>query len=330
MKRSVLVVLLSVLLLGCTVEPNNRNSTSSSRPAATPAASPGASPEATKAVATAQPSPEMMPGPNAIPTDTRVVVNIPAHRMDIFADGSLIKTYKVGTGVPDFPLPTGLRKADSVIFNPTWTVPDEAWAAEMKNVSVGETVEAGSKNNPLGWIKIPIGLPNLIHGGKPPAKIGTFASHGCVGLTNPQVKDFAMRLAQATNTELNIEEVNGFLKQKTETHEVKLEESVPVELRYETIVVEDGKLYIYKDVYEQNTNTEENLRAVLQAHGTTLEALTEAERTAALNGLKAVSKKKEVIVAIPSIAKGYPAPVELDNGSGKPVRVAAAGQTKRR
>lgn len=330
MKRSVLIVLLSVFLVGCTVEPNNRNSTSSTRPAATPAASPGASPEATKTVATAQPSPEMMAGPNAIPTDTRVVVNIPAHRMDIFADGALIKTYKVGIGVPDFPLPTGLRKAESVIFNPTWTVPDEAWAAEMKNVSVGETVEAGSKNNPLGWIKIPIGLPNLIHGGKAPAKIGTFASHGCVGLTNPQVKDFAMRLAQATNTELNDEKVNGFLKQKTETHEVKLEESVPVELRYETIVVEDGKLYFYKDVYEQNTNTEENLRAVLQAHGTTLEALTEAERTAALNGLKAVSKKKEVIVAIPSIAKGYPAPVELDNGSGKPVRVAAAGQTKRR
>ena len=326
MKRSLLFVFLSVFLVGCTVEPNNRNSTSSTRPAATPAASP----EASKAVATAQPSPEMMPGPNAIPTDTRVVVNIPAHRMDIFADGSLVKTYKVGIGVPDFPLPTGLRKAESVIFNPTWTVPDEAWAAEMKNVSVGETVEAGSKNNPLGWIKIPIGLPNLIHGGKAPAKIGTFASHGCVGLTNPQVKDFAMRLAQATNTELNDEEVTGFLKQKTETHEVKLEESVPVELRYETIVVEDGKLYIYKDVYEQNTNTEENLRAVLQAHGTTLEALTEAERTAALNGLKAVSKKKEVIVAIPSIAKGYPAAVELDNGTGKPVRVAAAGQTKRR
>lgn len=325
MNRSLLTVLLSVFMVGCTVEPNDRNSTSSTQPAATPAASP----EATKAVATAEPSPDMLPGPNAIPTDTRVVVNIPAHRMDIFADGALIKSYKVGIGVPDFPLPTGLRKAESVIFNPTWTVPDEAWAAEMKNVSVGETVEAGSKNNPLGWIKIPIGLPNLIHGGKAPTKIGTFASHGCVGLTNPQVKDFAMRLAQATSTELNDEEVNGYLKQKTETHEVKLEESVPVELRYETIVVEDGKLYIYKDVYEQNTNTEENLRAVLQAHGTSLENLTEPERTAALNALKSVSKKKEVIVAIPSIAKGYPAPVELDNGTGKPVRVAT-NQTKRR
>lgn len=327
MNRSLLILFLSVFLVGCTVEPNNQNSTSSTRTTATPAPSP--SPEATKAVATAEPSPEMLPGPNAIPTDTRIVVNIPAYRMDIFADGSLIKSYKVGIGTPEFPLPTGLRKAETLIFNPTWTVPDEAWAAEMKNVSVGETVEAGSKNNPLGWIKIPIGLPNLIHGGKAPAKIGTFASHGCVGLTNPQIKDFAMRLAQATNTEINDDQVGAYLKQKTETREVKLEETVPVELRYETIVVEDGKLYIYKDVYEQNTNTEENLRAVLQAHGTSFENLTEAERTAALNALKSVSKKKEVVIAIPSIAKGYPAPVELDNGTGKPVRVAA-NQTKRR
>jgi lipoprotein-anchoring transpeptidase ErfK/SrfK len=310
MKRSLLIVFLFVFLTGCVVEQNQRSSTSTAPTAP--------SSEPTKAVATTEPSPEMLPGPNAIPTDTRVVVNIPAYRMDIFDDGSLIKSYKVGIGTPEFPLPTGLRKAESVIFNPTWTVPDEAWAEEMKNVKVGETVEAGDKNNPLGWIKIPIGLPNLIHGGKAPAKIGTFASHGCVGLTNAQVKDFAMRLAQAANTRINDEKADSYIKERTETHEIKLEQTVPVELRYETIVVEDGKLHIYKDVYEQNTNTEENLRAVLQAHGANFENLTDAERTAALNALKSVLKKKEVVVDIPSLTqKGYPAPVELDKGNAK-------------
>src|SRR6185503_20158900 len=244
MNRSLLILILSVFLLtGCTVEPNNQNAP---RASATPAPSSAPSPEATKAVATRSPAAEMLPGPNAIPTDTRVVVNIPAYRMDIFENGTLIKSYKVGIGTPEFPLPTGLRKAESVIFNPTWTVPDEAWAEEMKNVKVGETVEAGDKNNPLGWAKIPIGLPNLIHGGKAPAKIGTFASHGCVGLTNPQIKDFAMRLAQAAGTEINDEQVSSYLKERTETHEIKLDETVPVELRYETIVIEDGKLHVYK------------------------------------------------------------------------------------
>lgn len=315
------LVLFLVLVSGCTVQPNNQNSNS---PAVS--ATPAASPEATKAVATAEPSPQMLPGPNAIPTDTRVVVNIPAFRMDMFEDGSLVKSYKVGIGTREFPLPTGLREAETVIFNPTWTVPDESWAEEIKNVKVGETVEAGDKNNPLGWIKIPIGLPSLIHGGKAPAKIGTFASHGCVGMTNAQVKDFAMRLAQAANTEITDEAADEYLKQKTRTREIKLEERVPVELRYETIVVEDGKLHIYKDVYQQNTNTEENLRNLLAAHGVTFEQLPPEKQAEMLKALKSPlgKNKTAAIIEIPTLAqKGYPAPVELDNGRGKPTRVAS-------
>ena len=206
-------------------------------------------------------------GPNSIPKDTRVVVNIPAYRMDVFREGELVKSYKIGIGYPEFPLPTGMRKAQSIIFNPTWTPPDEPWVAKMKNISVGEKVEAGSKLNPLGPIKIPIGLPSLIHGGKSPAKLGTFASHGCVGLTTPQVQDFAKLLAQTSGTELSDANIQANLKDKTQTKTVKLGQPVPVELRYETIVAEDGKLHIYKDVYDQDSNTEENLRAVLQANG---------------------------------------------------------------
>ncbi len=313
MKRSLLILFLSVFFLSCTVEPNNNSRTTSTSP----------SPEPTKAVAKTEPSPspsgEMLPGPNAIPTDTRVVVNIPAYRMDIFHDGSLVKSYKVGIGTPEFPLPTGLRNADTIIFNPTWTVPDEEWAAEMNNVKVGETVEAGDKNNPLGWIKVPIGLPNLIHGGKAPAKIGTFASHGCVGLTNAQIKDFAMHLAHVSGTELNDEDVTEYIAAKTKTKEVKLKERIPVELRYETIVVEDGKLHIYKDVYKQETNTEENLRSVLSKHGVTFEDLPAQTKAQLLKLLK--TPKNEVAVDVS--AKGYPAPVDLDNGKAKQTRVTA-------
>lgn len=304
MNRTLLILLLSVFLLtGCTVEPNNQNTPRASAPPA-PLSTPSPSPS---------PSPEMLSGPNAIPTDTRVVVNIPAYRMDIFENGSLIKTYKIGIGYPEFPLPQGLRQAEAVIFNPTWTVPDESWAAEMKNVSVGETVEAGSKNNPLGVIKIPIGLPSLIHGGKAPEKIGKFASHGCVGLTNNQIKDFAMRLAEASGTDIPAAQVESYLQQRTRTREVKLNETIPVELRYETIVLEDGKLHIYKDVYDQKTNTEENLRAVLAAHGLSFEDLPAAQQTQILSALKSVSKKNEVVIQVPA-QKGYPAPVELDSG----------------
>lgn len=262
---------------------------------------------------------QMLPGPNAVPTDTRVVVNIPAFRMDVFQDGSLLKTYKVGIGYPEFPLPQGLRKAQTIIFNPTWTPPDSPWVAKMKNATPGETIAAGDKDNPLGPIKIPIGLPSLIHGGKSPAKIGKFASHGCVGLTTPQVKDFAVLLAKASNTtEVSDKTITTYLEDKERTQTVKLNQTVPVELRYETIVLEDdGKLHIYKDVYAQDTNTEENLRRVLEAHGMKLEDLSEQQRQQALDALKP-DLKKEVVIDLGSVAqKGYPVAVNLDTGNGK-------------
>jgi len=220
--------------------------------------------------------------PNSVPTDTRIVVNAPAYRMDIFQAGKLVKSYKIGIGYPEFPLPSGMRKADTIIFNPTWTPPDEPWV--KGKIEAGKTVAAGDKLNPLGPIKIPIGLPSLIHGGKQPARLGGFASHGCVGLTNPQVQDFALELAKVSGLELTAEDVKNYEKQKTETKNVKLNQPIPVELRYETIVVEDGKLKIYRDVYERGTNTEENLRRVLEVYGVTLDNLPEREKI--LAGLK--------------------------------------------
>lgn len=287
---------------------------------------------------------EMLKGPNAVPADTRVVVNIPAFRMDLFQNGSLMKSYKIGIGYPEFPLPLGLRKAQTVIFNPPWTPPHSPWVAKMKNVTPGETVQPGSKDNPLGIIKIPIGLPSLIHGGKAPAKIGKFASHGCVGMTNAQVKDFATQLIRAANNEVSDKEITQYLADKTETKTLKLDQVIPVEFRYETIVLEDSKLYIYKDVYAQDTNTEENLRRVLETHGARLEDLSDDQRRQVLDALNAMStnprptaspspspspdtktrktaRKKtpqtEVVVELSGLAqKGYPAPVNLDDGSG--------------
>ncbi len=225
---------------------------------------------------------------NAIgmPQDTRVVVNAPAFRMDLFENGKLIKSYKIGIGYPEFPLPTGVRKAETIIFNPTWTPPDEPWVESPgSSVKVGERVEAGDKLNPLGPIKIPIGLPSLIHGGKAPAKLGTFASHGCVGLTSLQIRDFAKRLAQLGGTEISDKQITEYEKNKTETKTVKLSKAVPVELRYETITVEDGKLHIYRDVYDRGTNSEENLRNVLQTYGVTLEQLSEPKRAEVMRAL---------------------------------------------
>lgn len=276
--------------------------------------------------------------PNSVPNDSRVVVNAPAYRMDVFRDGQLIRTYKVGIGYPEFPLPTGLRRAQEIIFNPAWTPPDEPWV--KGKFRPYKKVEPGSKDNPLGLIKIPIGLPSLIHGGKDPARLGNFASHGCVGLTNPMVQDFAMQISAISGTQLTANDVKSHEKTKTESKTVKLAQSVPVEIRYETIVVEDGRVHIYRDVYERGTNTEENLRAVLETFGVSLDSLPEHERAGLLNAIRQmavdakgkpveqqdkdekpsstgkvtrdVKGQKEIVVEVAGLrGKGYPAPVNL-------------------
>ncbi|MGI9035241.1 MAG: L,D-transpeptidase family protein [Pyrinomonadaceae bacterium] len=296
--------------------------------------------------------------PNAIPSDTRIVVNAPAYRMDLFKDGQLVKSYKIGIGYPEFPLPSGMRQAKEIIFNPTWTPPDEPWVEGSKKVQAGKKVEAGNSLNPLGPIKIPIGLPSLIHGGKNPAKLGGFASHGCVGLTSPQVQDFSLALAKLSGTPLTSEDVMNDEKQKTETKNVKLAAPMPVELRYETIVIENGVLKIYRDVYERGTNTEANLRKVLDADGVSLDSLSAAERAKILAALKqmgtdaggqevteeaaaakakakkntsktvtrTIKGKKEIDIPIAALkGKGYPAPVDLNTGgkSSKPLNLNA-------
>jgi lipoprotein-anchoring transpeptidase ErfK/SrfK len=276
----------------------------------------------------------------SVPTDTRIVVNAPAYRLDVFESGKLVKTYLVGIGYPEFPLPSGLRKADTIIFNPTWTPPDEPWV--KGKVKPGETIEAGDPRNPLGPVKIPIGLPSLIHGGKSPSKLGTFASHGCVGMTTPQILEFTHLVAGLGKATLPDGQIETLVKKGGDTKNVKLSEPIPVELRYETITVDDGRLHVYRDVYDRKTNTEAHLSAVLAAYDVSLEDLSEQERTQAMTALKDMSRpvmaakqknatkpesgavtstlkgKKEAIVEIKALAgKGYPAPVELNSGGTK-------------
>ncbi|MBI3651896.1 MAG: L,D-transpeptidase [Acidobacteria bacterium] len=305
---------------------------------------------------------------NAVPADTRIVVNAPAYRMDVFTNGQLMKSYKIGIGYPEFPLPTGQRQAKEIIFNPTWTPPDEPWVESSPNVKAGEKVEAGSKLNPLGIAKIPIGMPSLIHGGKKTATIGGFASHGCVGLTDNQLRDFIHTLAQASGTALTVQEITAYQQKRDETKIVKLQAAVPVELRYETIVVEDGKLHIYRDVYDMDTNTAENLRMVLSKYGVRLEDLSADERTQVLTALQEMSRDakgnlgsaprtdkvaatkhaktadkksdsarvtrsvkgaKEVVIDIAALSgKGYPAPLALNTGGAK--SLATTAMPKRR
>src|SRR6185369_2642587 len=72
--------------------------------------------------------------------------------------------------------------------------------------------------------------------------------------------------------------------------------------RYETVVFEDGRLHIYRDVYDQHTNTEENLRAVLAANGSGFDALSAETKSEALEALDLMSgRPKKQATPKPSV-----------------------------
>ncbi|WP_345211468.1 L,D-transpeptidase [Mucilaginibacter gynuensis] len=256
--------------------------------------------------------------PNFVPKDTRIVVNAPAFRLDVFQDGKLVKTYRVGIGYPEFPLPTGMRSADTLIFNPSWTPPDEPWV--RGKFAPGRKVSGANEDNPLGAVKIPIGMPSLIHGGKPLEKIGNFASHGCVGMTNKQVQDLTALVAQLGGSELTAAAISQ-LRKAGNTKSVKLKNRVPVDLRYETIVAENGALHIYRDVYERGTNTLENAKAILKIYGVDYNGLTEQEKSDLDSVLKEMNRdaKGNAIAAdsLPETKDGVPASKIARSNKGK-------------
>src|SRR5260370_35708136 len=108
-------------------------------------------------------------------------------------------------------------------------------------------------------------------------------------MTNAQVKDFAKVLLQASDTELSDETLTAYLNKRTRTRVVNLTKLVPIELRYETIVLEDGVLHIYRDVYAQNTNTEEKLREVFKASGVDWNDIANEEKLQMQEALNAMS-----------------------------------------
>ena len=157
------------------------------------------------------------------------------------------------------------------------------------------------------------------------------------------MQDFTEELTKLSGSPLTLQQIKGYEQKRSETSEVNLSNPVPVELRYETIVADDGKLHIYRDVYEHGTNTEENLERVLQAYDLSMKDLSAEEQAKVRDALKKMAidshgqpvdeddnsnKKpstsakvtktmkgaKEVVVDIAALkGKGYPAPVNINS-----------------
>ena len=193
-----------------------------------------------------------------------LTLNVPSFRLTLWQNGKEVKSYFIGVGMKEHPIYIGDREASEIIWNPAWIPPPSDWVLEMKGVTPGEIIKASDPRNPLGKMKIPLGGRYLIHQARGMADVGNLVSHGCVRMPRTDLYDLADKIIAARNAPVSAKRIAA-AKRSQKTLVVWLDDPVPVDINYDTLVVEDGVLHIYPDVYARGTNRPATLRAELQA-----------------------------------------------------------------
>ena len=248
--------------------------------------------------------------------DLRITINVPAYQLTLWQGKKEISVWPIAIGKPEFPLPAENRKAEQLILNPDWIPPNSEWVAEVKDVKPGEVVPPGDKRNPLGDIKIRLGDDGtLIHEARTRAELGKPVSHGCARMIEGDLVDLVEKIAVGQGLSLTGEEIRAAIK-TDEKRDVKLDEVIPVDISYDTAVVEGGTLYLYPDVYEKKT-AETAVRDELSRAGVDATALD--------------AKTLSALLARPKGAQGFAVPIaDIRAGraltAGKNVSLATASR----
>jgi lipoprotein-anchoring transpeptidase ErfK/SrfK len=105
----------------------------------------------------------------------------------------LAKAYTVAVGQEGLETPAGLYHIQEKQENPSWHVPDSAWAGDL----AGQVIPPGPED-PIKarWMAIFEGAG--IHGTEETESLGSAASHGCVRMSIPDVEELYDRVQVGT------------------------------------------------------------------------------------------------------------------------------------
>jgi hypothetical protein len=230
----------------------------------------------------------------------KITINVPAFHMTLWQDGKEVKSYPVGVGLLDYPIIIGQRAASSIEWNPVWIPPSSDWIERSSTVKPGEIILPTDPRNPLGKVKIPLGYGYLIHQAKGPGDMGSLVSHGCVRVMQADLYDLAEKIVAARGLDVTAGQIAA-AKRNKKTLIARLDPVVPVEITYDTIVVENGRLNIYPDVYNYKRNTVQNVRNELKTSGVNDELVTDKEIA---RMLRLAVGKQRYVVTVASIEVG--------------------------
>jgi hypothetical protein len=114
---------------------------------------------------------------------TYVSVDRGSRIVRLFKRLRVVRRYRVAVGAAGYATPSGMHRILSKQRDPTWYVPNRAWAGSL----AGQTIPPGDPRNPLKARFLAIGGGVGFHGTADLASIGQAASHGCIRMTIPDV-----------------------------------------------------------------------------------------------------------------------------------------------
>lgn len=141
-------------------------------------------------------SPETTRTPPAVSTadlaakyPTYLTIDRGNFKLTLYKNLKVKKSYGIAVGQQGLETPAGIYTINDKQINPTWNVPNSAWAGDL----AGQSIPPGP-GNPLiaRWMGFFDGAG--IHGTNEPGSIGTNASHGCVRMLPEDVIDLYDRV----------------------------------------------------------------------------------------------------------------------------------------
>ncbi|MGN6187390.1 MAG: L,D-transpeptidase family protein [Conexibacter sp.] len=124
---------------------------------------------------------------------TVITVDRSNFRLRLWKDLKLVKTYTIAVGRAGLETPAGVYTINDKQVNPSWHVPNSAWAGDL----AGKVIPPGPQD-PIKarWMGIYAGAG--IHGTDDVGSLGSAASHGCIRMAIPDVIDLYDRVPMGT------------------------------------------------------------------------------------------------------------------------------------
>ncbi len=195
-----------------------------------------------------------------------VFVNIPEYRLalveesggvprEVFASGVVV-------GLPSWATPVFSDTMETVVFNPTWTMPASIQRQSYGRLRPDRAVRQPGPGNALGRVKFLFPNRHAVYIHDTPSKWAFTVerralSHGCVRIGDPH--DFAVAVLSRTNG-WPASRVDAIFSGPWTLQDVTLDRTIPVHIAYFTAVADAaGRVTTFPDVYNRDPRLAEAL-----------------------------------------------------------------------